>query len=155
MLSVTPPFMAKAVQNSRTSSVSKLPIFGVGKSTFQTEERPPRQVERGAHQRLVHRQQAGAIAADAALVAERLREAAPERDAHVLDRMVVVDMQVACRLHLEVDEGMACDLLKHVVEEADPGRDPGGSAAVEDEADTDGGLGGFAADLGLTHGRPP
>lgn len=41
MLSVTPPFMAKAVQNSRTSSVSKLPIFGVGKSTFQTRNGRP------------------------------------------------------------------------------------------------------------------
>ena len=39
------------------------------------QERPPRQVERAAHQRVVHRQAARAVAADAALVAQRLAPA--------------------------------------------------------------------------------
>src|SRR5690606_37538861 len=36
--SVMRAFIATAVQNSRTSSVSKLPIFSVGKSTFHTRK---------------------------------------------------------------------------------------------------------------------
>jgi hypothetical protein len=34
--SVMPPWVARAWKNSRTSSVSKVPIFGVGKGRFQT-----------------------------------------------------------------------------------------------------------------------
>ena len=40
-LRVRPAFIAKAVKNSRTSSVSKLPIFGLGNSTFQTRNGRP------------------------------------------------------------------------------------------------------------------
>ena len=94
-LRVMPPFIATALKNSRTSSVSKLPIFALGKSTLPDQERPPREVERRPHQRVVHRQMAGAVAPDAALVPQRLRQRPPEGDADVLDGVVVVDVQVA------------------------------------------------------------
>ncbi len=59
------------------------------------EERPAGEVERGADEGFVHRQQAGAVAADAGLVTERPGERPAERDADVLDGVVVVDMQIA------------------------------------------------------------
>ena len=85
------------------------------------QEGPAGEVERGADQRVVHREVAGAVAADAALVAERLRERAAERDADVLDGVVVVDVQVAGGADLEVEERVAGELVEHVVEEADAG----------------------------------
>ena len=46
-------------------------------------------------ERLVHGQQERAVAADAALVAERLAQRLAEREADVLDRVVPVDVEVA------------------------------------------------------------
>ena len=128
-----PAFMASAVKNSRTSSVSKLPIFGAGKLDLPDEVRPAGEVEGGADQRLVHRQQAGAVAADAALVAERLGQGPAEGDADVLDGVVVVDVQVAGGADVEVDQRVAGELVEHVVEEADAGRVvvPAGAVEVE------------------------
>jgi hypothetical protein len=48
-----------------------------------------------------------------------------ERDADILDRVVVVDVQVALGLDGGVDQRMARDLIEHMVEEADAGRDLG------------------------------
>ena len=154
-LRVRPAFIAKAVKNSRTSSVSKLPIFGPGKRDLPDQERPAGEVEGGADQRLVHRQQARPVAADAGLVAEGLGEGAAERDADVLDGVVVVDVQIAGGAGLEVEERVAGELVEHVVEEADAGPVVVPAGAVEIEADRQGGLGGGAADFGAAHGRPP
>ena len=89
--------MAKAWKNSRTSSVSKLPIFGRGEGRAQHQERPAGDVDGDPRQRLVHRQVHVGVAADAAPVAERLAHRLAERDADILDRVVVVDVQVARR----------------------------------------------------------
>ena len=63
------------------------------------EERPAGDVDRRLRQRLVHRHQRVAEAADAALVAERLGDRAAEHDADILGGVVEVDMQVALRAH--------------------------------------------------------
>ena len=62
-----------------------------------------------------------AIAADAALVAQRLGQRLPKGDAAILDRVVVVDVQIALGAHGDVDQRVARQLVQHVVEEADPG----------------------------------
>ena len=144
--------MAKAWNNSRTSSVSNAPIFSAGKLRPEDEERPAGDVEGDARQRLVHRQMDVGIAADALLVAERLHERLAERDAGVLDRVVVVDMQVALHLDREVDQRMAGEEVEHMVEEADAGRDLGLAGAVESERHGDIGLVGAAADARGAHG---
>src|SRR3546814_20626478 len=64
---------------------------------FPHEIRPPRNVERDARQRLVHRAQRVAVAADAALVAQRLRDRLAHRDAGILDGIMLVDMAIAHR----------------------------------------------------------
>ncbi len=58
-------------------------------------ERPPGQVEGDLDQRLVEREQPAGEAADAGLVAERLRERLAEGDGDVLDGVVGVDVEVA------------------------------------------------------------
>ena len=58
------------------------------------------------------------VAGDALHVAERLTDRLAQRDAHILHRVVEIDVQIAFRLNLQVDEGMARDLVEHVVEKA-------------------------------------
>src|SRR5581483_8170021 len=83
-----------------------------GEIDLEDQERPAGNVERDARQRLVHRQQAMGVAGDAALVAERLGEGLAERDADVLDRVVLVDMQVALGANGQIYERMARDLVE-------------------------------------------
>ena len=60
-----------------------------------------------------------------------------EHDADILGGVVEVDMQVALGLDLEVEQRVPGEGGQHVVEEADPGRDPRLAGAVEVEPDGD------------------
>src|SRR3984885_8743007 len=77
----------------------------------EDKERPARHVERDAGQGFVHWQQAVGVTRQASLVAKRLRQRLTERDPHVLDRMVIVDMAVALGPDFDVDEGMTRELI--------------------------------------------
>ena len=87
------------------------------------EEGPAGQVQRRLDQRLVHRQRCMAVAADAALVAERLGQRLAQHDAHILGGVVEVDVQVALGAHVQVEQRVPGKRGQHVVEEADAGRD--------------------------------
>src|SRR6185437_824447 len=80
---------------------------------------------------------------------DRLAECDPD----VLGRVVVVDMEVADRLHREVDAGMPGEQIEHMVEEADPGRNIGYAGAIEVHRNLDVGFLGLAFDAGRTHGK--
>ena len=56
-------------------------------------------------------------------VAERLREELAEHDAHVFDGVVLVHVEIALRLQLEVEAAVLGEQLQHVVEKADAGGD--------------------------------
>ena len=64
---------------------------------------------------------------------------------------VVIDMKIAGRLHGNVDARMPGQEIKHVVEEADPGRDAGHAGAIEVHRNLDVGLLGLALDGGIAH----
>src|SRR3546814_3198104 len=74
-----------------------------------------------------------AITRDALAVAQRLCHRLANGDAGVLGRVMLIDMQVAHRLDLEVDEGMAGKLLQHMVKKTDAGRNFIFARAVEVE----------------------
>ena len=116
------------------------------------EIRAARQVQRHLDQRLVERQQDGREAPDAGLVAQRLGQAPAEHDAHVLDGVVRIDLQVALRLDREVERGVLAQLFDHVVEEGQARRDLGAARAVEVERHGDGRLLGGAVAPGLAGG---
>ena len=61
----------------------------------------------------------------ALLVAHGQRHRLAQGDAHVLDGVVAVDVQVADGVDVEVDQPVASDLVEHVVEEADARLEPG------------------------------
>ncbi len=107
---------------------------------------PAGQIERGARQRLVHRQIGMRIALDAVLAAKRLRHRLAKRYAAILDGVVLVDMQVALCAERNVDARMAGKLLQHVIEKANAGGY--GISALTVQVDVGGnfGLFGFAFD---------
>ena len=108
--------------------------------------RPPADVDHGGRERLVHRHRRLAEAADPGPVAERLRERRAEDERDVFDRVVLVDLEVAGRPDLDVEQAVVRERREEVVVEPDPGRDPRQARAVEVERDVDLGLAGAAAD---------
>ncbi len=73
-----------------------------------------------------------------------------EHDAGIFGGVVLIDMQIALGLEGNVDQGVAGELLDHMVEEADAGRDLVGAGAVEIDGGGDRGFLGPALDR-----RPP
>ena len=106
---------------------------------FEHEERPPAEIDRHLGVRFVHRQQE-AVALDAAFVAERLAQRLAERQRDVLDRVVLVDVQIARALHVELEAAVLAELLEHVIEEAETGLRARLGFAVEIDGDANVGL---------------
>ncbi|MCY1282374.1 hypothetical protein D9M70_312100 [compost metagenome] len=94
-----------------------------------------------------------AVAADALLVADGLGEGLAEGDADVLDGMVVVDMQVALALDVQVDQAVAGDLVHHVLEEGNPGIEAGLARSIQVDGNLDLGFQGVARDGCLAFGH--
>src|SRR5258708_24548426 len=112
---------------------------------LEDEVGPAAKVERYLRLRLIHRQHE-AVAADAALVADGLLERGAEGEAHVLDRVVLVDLKVALALDGEADAGVLRDLLQHMVEKADAGSQLRRRSLVQVHRDGNFGLLGVAHD---------
>src|SRR5579884_2574084 len=112
------------------------------------EKDPPADIHHGLAQRFVERHYGTAEAADSRAIAERLAERASQHDPDVLDRVMLVDMQVAARVEFEIEEAMTREALEHVIEEGHPGRDLGSALAVERKFDCDLGLTRAALDPG-------
>ena len=76
-----------------------------------------------------------AVTAQPALVAPGRVECLTEGDADVLDRVVGVDFQIAIGVDRQVHEAVPADLVEHVVEKRQPGREAAGARAVEVDGD--------------------
>ncbi|CDX17810.1 hypothetical protein MPLA_1170034 [Mesorhizobium sp. ORS 3359] len=114
------------------------------------QEGPAGNIDRRAGQRLVHGKVDRGVAHDAAPLAQSLAQRLADGDAGVLDRVVVVDMQVALSLDRHVDQRMSRQLVEHMVEETDAGRNVGLALAVDMDRDRNLGFLGLAADFGRT-----
>src|ERR1700733_10454015 len=120
----------------------------------EDEERPARYIERNPGQRFVHWQEAIGIAGQASLVAERLRQRLAERDAHILDRVMIVDMAVALSPNFDIDKGMARQLIEHMIEETNAGCNISKARPIEIEANLNARLIRLACDCALAHRDP-
>ena len=76
----------------------ELADLGRGKFGIKDEVGPSSKIDCAGGQRLVHRQREVAVAADAGPVAQGLAHGLPQADAHVLDRVMLIDVQVALGL---------------------------------------------------------
>ena len=84
---------------ARARSAARRPARGRS-CPSKTKYGAARQIERHLRLALIHRQQE-AVAADAGLVAERLAQRLAERERAVLDRVVLVDVQIAAAVQLQ------------------------------------------------------
>jgi hypothetical protein len=76
-----------------------------------------------------------------------------ERNAGVLDGVVLIDMEISLGADFDVDERMAGELLQHMIEEPDPGGDIGKASPIEIHPDLDVGFLGLACNGALAHDR--
>jgi len=94
--------------------------------------------------RLVHRHKEIAGAENAALVSKSAIEGFAQCNSDVLDRVVLIHVEIAVTLQLQVKRTMAREELEHVIEEANPGRDLVLAGTFDREIDCDACLGGIA-----------
>ena len=96
-----------------------MPILGAGIGAFQTQNgRPPRSTAQVTRVSSIGRT-AVPVAPDARPVAQRPVDRLAQADAHVLGRVVVVDVEVARARDRQVHQRVPGEELEHVVEEAD------------------------------------
>ncbi len=70
-------------------------------------------------------------------IANRFGQRLTERNAHVLNGMVGIDMQITARIDLQVDQAMPGNLIEHVIEESYARRQLGLARAFQVELDAD------------------
>src|SRR5258708_16741544 len=95
------------------------------------------EIDRRDGERLVHGHHEIARAVDAPASPEGLRDGFAERNAHVLDGVVLVNVQIAVHLQRQVERAMSSEQLHHVIEKADTGRDLVASTTFDAELQPD------------------
>src|ERR1700724_3334926 len=103
----------------------------------EDQKRPARDIDRNPRKGLVHRQEHIRETGDAGPVAQGLAHRLTQSYAGILDGVMLVDMKIARRADVDVDQRVARELFQHMVEKADAGRDFGGTGALEIDADRD------------------
>ena len=82
------------------------------------KESSARKIDGTKHQRLVHRKNDVAIAADAATVAKCFGKSLAKTDTDVLDRVVRIDLNITVADHVKVKASVACKEGEHMVKKA-------------------------------------
>src|SRR5271165_4339509 len=102
-------------------------------------------------QSFVHRHHEISRAQDATLTAQRLGEGLAERNADVLDGVVLVHVEIAVRLQLQVERAVARNQLQHMVEKTDSAADLGATVAFDGQRNANVGFIGLAMNAGAPH----
>ena len=122
-----------------------------GEGDVELKARAAGQIHHHPGQGLVQGHVGVAVTGQTLLVANGLRKGLAQGDAHVLDRVVAVDVQVTGTFDLDVETAVTGDLVEHVIEETDTGVELALARAVQVEPDPDFRLEGIAGDFGLPH----
>ena len=126
-----------------------------GQREVIAEGAPTGEIDGAQDERLVHRQEHAAVAADAPLVAQRLAERLAQGDADVLGAVVVVHICVSLADDGKIEPPVAGKQREHMVQEAHAGIDLRLSRPVQAQAEGDVGLGGLSFYLGASHIATP
>jgi len=116
---------------------------------------PPGQIHRHVRQGLIHRRKAIAHADDAFAVAERVIKSLSQRQRHVLDRVVKINVQVARCLHRQVEQSVHREVGQHVVEESHARGNVVRTRAVQIQFDFDLSLIRFSRNICGSHSHAP
>jgi len=104
------------------------------------QRRSPAEIDGDNRKRLVHRQDEVPCPIDSLAISQRLREQLPHDNAHVFNRVMLIDVEIAFRLEFQIECSVFCEQLEHMIEKPDPCRDLISPPAFNSE---------FAADLRL------
>ncbi len=99
-------------------------------------------------QRFFHWQGEVAVAADARFVAERLFQGLTKSDPNIFDGVVLIDVQIALCLHVQINRRVLRQQREHVVEEPDAGGNLALPGAIEIQLNANLGFSGFTIDGG-------
>ena len=100
-------------------------------------ECPATKINGGGRERFVHGHQEIAGAEDASLVAQRGVDGFAERNADVLDGVMLVHVQIALGCEPKIEAAVARDQVQHVIEEGNARGNVGLATAVEIQAQGD------------------
>ena len=114
----------------------------------------PGAVQGHLHQGLIQRCHEVTEAMDAAPVPQGLGQGLPHGNPHVLIGVVIVDVGVSHRIDLQVDQAVAADLMKHVVEKRHTGAGLALTGAVQIQTHLHIGFTGDPMDRSLTCHHP-
>lgn len=123
------------------------------KRYFPHKIRTARNIERAASQGFIHRRISRAITGNAALIAQSLQHRLADGDTGIFGGMMLVDVQIADRLHLQIDERVARQLLQHMVQKANACGHVIYTTAVEVDLNIYGRFVRLTTDRACTHGR--
>src|SRR5260370_42062523 len=113
------------------------------------EVHAPADIDHRAAERLIERHDRVAKPPDTRTIAERLAKRAAHHDPDVLDRVMLVDMEIAARLDHQIEEAMAREALEHMVEERHAGMNFDAPRTVQRERHRDRRLARLALDSRL------
>lgn len=135
----------------------KAPDAGPREVHVHVQARTPGEVDDHARERFVQRHIGMAIAANALLVADGASEGLAKGNADIFHRVVVIDVQIALAMNVQVDQPVPGDLVQHVLEKGDANIEVGLAGTVQVDLDFDLRLQRVALDacLALRHGSSP
>ena len=111
------------------------------------QARPTGKINDHPRQRFVEWDISVAITGDAGFVADRLTQRLTEYNAHILNGVMRIYLEIAAGTDVEIYETMPGDLIEHVLEEWQPCFELGHTLTIQVEYDCDLGLSGLARDL--------
>src|SRR5216683_8067295 len=90
-------------------------------------------IDHRAAQRLIERDRSVPETPDSRTIPQRLAKRATHHDPDVLDRVMLIDMEVATRLDHEIEEAMAREAFEHMVQKRHAGMNFAAPRTVERE----------------------
>ncbi len=109
---------------------------------------PPREIQGHLDQRFIQWGQKMAEPHDPLAIAQRHAQRHAQGNPYIFIRVVVVDVDVARRMDIQVKQAVGSDLVQHVVEEGDAGVDIALARTIEADRYGDIGFARFAVDGG-------
>src|SRR5262249_59410013 len=93
---------------------------------------------------LIHRHHKISGTQNSSLFAQRLRERLSQGDADVLDRVVLVYLEISICCEVQIEASVMGEQFEHVIKESNPGRNRVTPSSLDLESDTYTGLFSFA-----------
>ena len=109
----------------------KIPDVATFERYMKFEARSPRKIDYNSRKSLIQRDIGVAVAANALLIACRLRYSLPEGNANIFHRMMGIDVQIPFCLNTQIDKPVPRHLIQHMVQKRHTGVETRASGTIE------------------------